>query len=126
MGTGWHDPETTDPLRWRWSDGPGQVRVFAERDMEVSMDGALGSSQPPDRVEVLVNGRVVRTLDVTSTEAQSLGPIPLRLHAGENVVEFRPRNPAIRVPNDPRRLAVVVNNLSITSGGTAPACDLLL
>ena len=126
MGTGWHDPETTDPLWWRWSDGPGQVRVFAERDMEVSMGGWLGSSQHPDRVEVLVNGRVERTLDVTSAEARSLGPIPLRLNAGENVVEFRSHNPAIRVPNDPRRLAVVVHNLSITSAGTVQVCDLLL
>ncbi len=126
MGRGWRDPETTDPLWWRWSNGPGQVRVFAERDMEVSMGGWLGSRQHPDRVEVLVNGRVARTLDVTSPEAKSLGPIPLRLHAGENIVEFRSQNPAIRAPNDPRRLDVVVHQLSITSGGTTPACDLLL
>ncbi len=71
MGRGWRDPETTDPLWWRWSNGPGQVRVFAERDMEVSMGGWLGSRQHPDRVEVLVNGRVARTLDVTSPEAKS-------------------------------------------------------
>ncbi|MDP9367452.1 MAG: DUF2723 domain-containing protein [Chloroflexota bacterium] len=126
MGTGWHDPETTDPLWWRWTDGSGQVRVFAERDMEVSMGGWLGSRQHPDRVEVLVNDRVARTLDVTSVEAQSLGPIPLQLHAGENIVEFRSHHPAIRLPNAPRRLAVVVHQLSITGGGTVPVCDLLL
>ncbi|MDP9471165.1 MAG: DUF2723 domain-containing protein [Chloroflexota bacterium] len=125
MGKGWHDPETTDPLWRRWSDGPGQVRVFAERDMEVSMGGWLGSSRHPDRVEIIVNGRVERTVDVTSAEVRSLGPIPLQLNAGENVVEFRSHNPAIRVPNAPRRLAVVVHQLSITSEGTAP-CDLLL
>ena len=90
------------------------------------MGGWLGSRRHHDRVEVLVNGRVERTLDVTSPEARSLGPIPLRLHAGENVVEFRSQNPAIRVPNDPRQRSVVVHNLSIASGGTAPACDFLL
>ena len=90
------------------------------------MGGWLGSSQHPDRVEVLVNGRVERTLDVTLADAQSVGPIALRLHAGENVVEVRSQNPAIRVPNDPHRRSVVVHNLSITGRGTAPACDFLL
>lgn len=115
MGRGWHDPETADPLWWRKSDGPGQVRVFAERDMEVTMGGWLGSSQRPERVEVLVNGLVERMLDVTPAEARSLGPIPLRLNAGENIVEFRSQNPA-----------VLVHKLSITTEGTDPDCDLLL
>jgi hypothetical protein len=126
MAAGWHDPETTDPLWWRWSDGSGRLWVFAERAMEVAMDGELGSTRHPDRVDVLLNGRVERTLDVTSAEARSLGPIPLRLNAGGNVVEFRSRNPAVRVADDPRRRSIAVHHLSITGGGTAPACDFLL
>ena len=99
--------------------------MFAERDMEVSLGGWLGSRQHPDRVEVLVNDCVERTLDVTSPEAQPLGPIPLRLHTGENSIVFHSDHPAIHAPNAPRRLAIVVHQLSLTSAGTVPACDLL-
>ncbi len=125
MAAGWHDPEANGSDWWRWSDGGGRLRVFAEREMDVWMDGALGSIQPPDRVDILVNGGTVRSLDIASADLQRLGPIVLRLKAGENLVEFRGRNPAIRVSDDPRLRTLVVHNLSMTGGGNAPACTLL-
>ena len=126
FGTGWHDPETTDSLWQRWTDGSGRLWVFAERAMEIAVDGELASIRESDRVDVLVNGRVARTLDVTSTGARSPGPIPLRLDAGENVVELRSQSPASRTASDPRQRSLVVHNLSMTGGGPGPACDFLL
>ncbi|CAA9552384.1 MAG: hypothetical protein AVDCRST_MAG49-1910 [uncultured Thermomicrobiales bacterium] len=124
--SGWYDPDTTDPLWWRWSDGIGRVWVYADRAMEVTIDGVLGTKQRTDRVDVLLNGGVQRTLDVASGDGRPLGAIPLRLEAGENLLEFRAQTPAVSVPSDPRRLAFAVQQLSMTSAGNGPACDFLL
>jgi hypothetical protein len=89
------------------------------------MRGELWSIQQPNKVDILLNGQRLVTLDVTWNLFKPFRSIPLRLKANENTIEFVSHRPAIQIPTDRRPLAVAVKNLSVTdSADGATICEL--
>lgn len=115
---------------WRWSAGRGQVRVFVERDLQVTMRGELRSLRQPNQVEIMLNGERLgqASLDAVPGLAPDrfspFGPLPVSLRAGENVIEILSANPAIQVPNDSRPLAIAVKNLDLIPQDAGLVCEL--
>jgi hypothetical protein len=71
-------------------------------------------------VRVSVNGETKAELPVGSQGFGQFGPIPLHLRAGENVIEFSSDNPAIKIPTDPRMLAIAIRDAIIRVPDSAP------
>jgi hypothetical protein len=126
FSTGWHGIEQSGQDWWRWTDGQGQVRVFVEQDTDAALSGELFSIQRPNKVDILVNGERLSTLDITwDGFGGPAGSLPLHLKAGENIIEFVSHNPAITTPTDGRPLAIAVKNLNLTtSAGGGASCEL--
>jgi hypothetical protein len=117
FSTGWHELEQSGQDWWRWTDGRGRVRVFVEQDTDAVISGELQSIQRPNKVDILVNGERLATLDITwDGFGAPAGSLPLHLKAGENIIEFVSHNPAITTATDSRSLAIAVKNLSLTIG----------
>jgi len=66
------------------------------------------------------------TLDVSGEWNQPLGPLVVGMMRGENVIEFVSHDPATKLPDDSRSLAIGVMNLSLTTdAGAKPLpCEL--
>jgi hypothetical protein len=109
--TGWYGTETDGALWWRWSAGKGGIHIAVAQPMEATLDGEIASIQPPNTVEILVNGIHQARIDNNSSAPSPIPPLPLHLKAGDNVVDFVSRNQGIRVPNDDRVLAIAIRNL---------------
>jgi hypothetical protein len=98
--------------------------VFVDDDVDAFMQGELHSVQKPNQVDILLNGEKLIALDVTwSGFGGPSGSLPLRLKAGENIIEFVSHNPAITTSTDSRPLAIAVKDLDLRVGPEgAEAC----
>lgn len=118
--TGWYAKETGGSMWWRWSAETGEIHIATAHPMEISLDGQVVSAQPPNTVDILVNGSQQEQLAISSKEAAPLKAASLHLHEGENVLAFVSRNKGIKIPPDDRVLAIAIYNLQTRAlnGGT--------
>jgi hypothetical protein len=109
---------------WRWSAGQGQVRIFAQRELPVTMHGELRSLRQPNRTEIRLNGEPLATQNLDVDAFVPMPPLSLMLRPGENVIEILSGTPALHVPNDSRPLALAVKNLEFSSQEPGLMCEL--
>jgi hypothetical protein len=118
-------PVERDAEGWiRWSEGEGSLRLRARRPAEVILDGEILSSARPNGVQILLNGREVFNLKIDSLEWRfhKIGPLSLRVSAGENVIRFVSREPPMKGA-DERFRSLLVRNLSLREPQGAPVCE---
>jgi hypothetical protein len=121
---GWHAVETSSSGWRRWTSGNGQIRVFATKDLKGTIDGEIYSIQQQNKVDIILNGERLQTINVTWPLFRPFVPIPLRFKAGNNTVRFVSHNPPITTPTDSRPLAVAVRNLRLTINDDSTSCVL--
>jgi hypothetical protein len=118
---GWYSQERSGSDWWRWSSGTSELQVFVPKDQDIVLDGFLASIRSPNTIDILLNGsRQVQF--ATPSSGISLQGLSLYLPKGENVIQFKSRNPGILLPTDTRLLAFSLRNLRIEAGR---ACELL-
>jgi hypothetical protein len=122
MAPGWYEAETDGNDFFRWSDGHGLIRLFTDQARALVMTGGATSLTRPNHVDVLLNGTSVGTLDVATDGPVPLGPVPLALKAGENVIAFQSRNPAVRIPPDDRLRTIALHNPRFVDQRGKTAC----
>lgn len=109
--TGWSGKETAPNMWWRWSPGTGEIRIVAPHPLDISLEGQIVSVQPPNTVDILLNGSQQTQIANASKSATALKVASLHLHEGENVLTFVSQNKGIKIPGDPRVLAFAIYNL---------------
>ena len=123
LTSGWYTTETDGPHWWRWSDGrDARIRILVNGAGPLVLSGQFQSIDPPDRVDVLLNGRLRMTIAITWSGLQPIVPLTLPLRQGENMIQLKARNPARAVVD--RQLAIGVANLAAVAGYTPQRCDL--
>jgi hypothetical protein len=115
LSDGWYAIEANGEDWWRWTNGDARVRVIVLQDTSVITSGEVASFRQPNQIEVSVNGQLQTTIDVTQEGAHSTPPLSVKLTRGENTIEFKSHNPAIRNPSDDRALAIALKNLTLTT-----------
>lgn len=123
MASGWYQLEQRDRDWWQWSGGRGAIRVAMAQETTATLQGGLFSLERPNRVDVLVNGVLQRTLENTRGEFQPFEVPALRLKAGMNLIEMVSRNPGVTPPGESRSLAMAVGNVRLTTDNAVPACQ---
>jgi len=113
FGSGWYDLERSGSDWWRWTDGRGQIQVITAADMQVTLQGELFAIQTPNAVRIVINGRPAATVQVSWQGFGAFPPVHVPLQTGRNTLELVSQWPPVRVPPDPRPLAVAVKNLRI-------------
>jgi hypothetical protein len=124
FAAGWHALEQDGRAWWRWSEGRGEVHVVTPADGEVVLIGQLSAVQPPNAVDLLVNGAKVVTWEIIGDGAYPFKAVRLHLKAGQHRLVFASHTAAIRLPTDPRLLAFAVRNLLMVSADGAALCEL--
>jgi hypothetical protein len=119
---GWYSQERSGSDWWRWSSGTSELQVFVPKDQDIVLDGLLASFQPPNTIDILLNGTSEAQIANPSPGLGSLRGLSLHLPKGENVIQFTSRTPGIQPPTDTRILAFSLRNLRIEAGR---ACELL-
>jgi hypothetical protein len=119
---GWYGIERDGENWHRWTSGRARVRVLLARDTQATLRGQIVAIRPPNQVDLLVNGALRTTLDVTRDGWQSFGPVVFSLHAGENTLEFVSHNPPVTIPTDSRELAIAVMDPSLTLADGTTIC----
>ncbi len=117
---GWYSQERSGSAWWRWSSGTSELQIYVPKEQEIALNGDLAAIQPPDTVQILLNGISQAQFEVPSTGATFNG-LSLHLPKGESVVRFVSRNPGIQPSGDTRLLAFSLRNLQIQAG---EACEL--
>jgi hypothetical protein len=121
---GWHQTETEGSFWWRWSDGrDAQIRVMADHDETVVLGGQVQTARQPNRVDVMVNGQRLTSVDLATTDLQTLNPLTLPLKAGMNTIRLVSQNPSIPSTVDGRPLAISLANLTMAVAGSNATCD---
>jgi hypothetical protein len=117
---GFSDKEAGTGMWWRWSAGTGEVHIVAAQPIDISLDGMVSSIEPPNTVDVLLNGTQQAQIATPSKERAPLKIASLHLNQGENVLTFVSKNKGIKIPTDSRILAIAIGNLQThaLSGGT--------
>ena len=123
LTSGWYTTETDGPHWWRWSDGrDARIRILVNGAGPLVLSGQFQSIDPPDRVDVLLNGKLRTTIAISWNGLQPIVPLTLPLRQGENVIQLKDRNPARTVVDRP--LALSVANLTAVAGATPQICAL--
>ncbi|HEX5506643.1 MAG TPA: hypothetical protein VFW96_28765 [Thermomicrobiales bacterium] len=114
---GMNQPEQTPAGRYRWTTADSAVTLpgLGRGPYRLTLHLA-GSANPRPRVEVLVDGARLATLDVTSGFRDYTVAVPSGATAsGDMTVELR--SSAFQPPNDQRTLGVVVDRVTVTPTG---------
>jgi hypothetical protein len=114
---GWYEQERDGPDWWRWSSGTGEVHVFVSQDRDITLDGAVSSIGQANTINIALDGESKAQVQTLSLAPSTFQGISLHLREGEHVVEFISKNPGIRIPTDPRVLAIAIRNLRVQAPG---------
>lgn len=113
-GAGWHLVEKNGVNTWCWSSGSALLTLDNPQKFPMQMKLGLTLSVAGDRgVRLLLNGRDVWQVRQTHGTAASVTFYALELQPGANRIDFITEEPPVMVGNDPRPLAIKVNNLRI-------------
>lgn len=124
MSSGWYEREQNGTFWWQWNAGQSRLEVNSTQAVELVLRGELKTIQTPNEVQVVLNGKPVAALEVTSEDMKGFQPLPLALKAGANQLEFISRNPAAVTSKDKRNLAIAVGNLKLTDRNNLSICEL--
>lgn len=119
LASGWHQVEYSGADWLCWTDGRGRITVMAATNMTALFTGEIISAKRPNQVEVVLNGTKLSAIEIDWSE-WAFHPFPavrVALKPGENIIELASRNPAMRLPPDPRNLTIAVKNLAFMTDG---------
>ena len=117
LGAGWYEREQTKDGKdwWYWNGGTGQLQIYSPTDTQAVLNGTMRSFQVPNGVQLQLNGQNRAVIAVNWNDLRAFQPLTLPLKKGWNDLTFVSSNPAIKPPTDPRRLAVVVGDINLTT-----------
>ncbi|HTS51215.1 MAG TPA: hypothetical protein VMH05_24880 [Bryobacteraceae bacterium] len=110
---GWYGQERAGADWWRWSSGTGEIHVSVREDSDIRMDGLLASAQPPNRVNIVLDGESQAQILTPDSAPSQIQGLALHLAKGEHVIQFLSRNAGKTFPTDTRSLAISLRNLRI-------------
>jgi len=119
IGNGWYNLERSPDNKnwWIWTKDKGEFVIEPGSEMVLTLRGGVGSIERPNKVNVLINGNAVKTLEVTGDkyEQKPIEPITFTFKQGKNTIEFVSANKAVKIPTDTRELAIAVDNITLTN-----------
>ncbi|MBI5814965.1 MAG: hypothetical protein HZB29_05080 [Nitrospinae bacterium] len=119
IGSGWYDLERSADGKnwWVWTREKGQLIVEMDKEIVLQMNGGVGAIERPNKVEVSLNGALVKTWDVTGDkyEQKPFETLPLTLKAGKNTIEFKSVNQPAKIATDPRELAIAIDDITLSN-----------
>jgi len=106
--------------------GRGALRISANRDSLATLSGEVLAAQRPDTIDVVLNGTLVKTLNVgwSRWAFRDFDPLGLFLRAGDNVLEFVGHKPPLSPSSDSRALALALENLRLVVDDGSTVCEL--
>ncbi len=117
---GWHSREANANGWWRWSEGVPTLMVVTTQDANLTWKGEFLSIKWPQKLDILVNGKLVSTWD-----AKQAIDISFPLRSGENLIQLKAQTPGVQSGLDPRVLSFGLKNLTLSLGNKVEAaCDL--
>ena len=126
LAKGWWPPEELPTGKLLcWTRGDAVIALYRDPTLlaATAAEIHLVVASPTARtLRIGLQGKELTTVELAANVARSLGPLPLALKPGWNLLHLRTDQPAARradVPSDPREIALMVTD--IWASGLAPS-----
>jgi hypothetical protein len=126
FGSGWYPPEVDGTTWLRWTSGAAELVISAQTPGQLRLSGKAIAMTRPDHVAINIGPRVVGGFDIPGGEwaFRPFTPQTVSVPRGETRLLLTPGHAAASQGTDTRRLAVAIQNLSVTLAGAAVPCGL--
>lgn len=95
-GKGWSQPQSNDNQTWRWAANVSTIDIISPGNGTYDLSMNVTSLAGPQTIKIFVNGENVADRDIDIYPADY--SVPIRLNAGDNVVEFSSTGGSIPFP----------------------------